>query len=321
MRKIHVKVVINMVATFVLVVLSALIASSGGEIFPFKEFEDRPELCKDLTNRLIEDFGAAGVTREELLKFNSSEFSLGHLVNASFSSESTFKPKTEDFFINSTHLISKRGDPSEHRKFKFEIKDYYDEKAWNLTIEFDSSANTSSIVPKGSLVQLLPMDFYITQYVFTEMTEEGTTTFQSMFHLIEGTRCKTSFDKKTGSNGNEVCWKDPSICRGPNKIKECIENDDIDYLCYDKESQKGKKPVNEDTEVHWMEIAWRIFWHKPAVHYIHKDNTIESFKPRPIQWFCLKAEEEGLDFYCRAIPDKRPAYGTISLKTLSGYSG
>lgn len=273
--------------------------------FPFNGLQDIPELCLKLNNTFIEEFESLGVSLEEFFNSSQSEYNLNPKT-----------PKAEEIFFNQTHLILKP-ESSEHYTFRFLMG------VWNFTIQFDSSANISSIVPNGTLAELLPMDYHITRYAFPpkiyfyvpENTEE------EIFHIIEGTRCKFSFNNDTGADGKEVCWNTPSICRG--NFSKCIENDDIDHFCYDDISQEGTKPPTEDTEVHWTEIALSIYWKKLATYFIRENKTIEFHEASLKEWVCREYGGKGITFYCEPKWFYSPGslYGSLALKTLSGFKG
>lgn len=279
-----------------LVVLAVSAVYCNSQIFPFSAFENHPELCKDLSEKLYEDFKSSGQNLKTLYERDWSEFRSMKLT------EKPKKPVTENFFFNSTHIISKRGEP--HYTFRFLIGVRDRQPRWNLTVQFDSTANISSIVPKGTLEDLLPMDTYITKYVFPEdlVHVQFGESIGSVYHLIEGTRCKLLFNNETVPNGKVVCWDSPSLCRGHYTMKRCIANDDIDYLCLDSISQEGTPfwGHTSDLERHWTKLAGTIYWAKPAIHFIYKNQTIESHKPELTEWMCSESDEEGVDYFCES---------------------
>lgn len=279
--------------------------------------EHIPEYCNELYSTFLEELQSLGLNVEEFFD--------------TLLPESNWNPKTqvtEDFFFNTTHLISKRGESSEHYTFKFSIvdrEDWYDD-LWNLTIQFDSNANISSIVPSGTLAELLPMDYRVTKYTFPPNKDfyfPEDTSEEEGFYAIEGTRCKFSFNNDTGPDGKAVCWNTPRICGG--NFQKCMENDDQDNFCYDDILQEGTRPYNEDTEVYWTEIAQDIYWSDPATYFIRKNQKMEFREPVLKKWECHEYGGKGVTFSCTLDLSN---YGEPNLKisklvrkTLSGFKG
>lgn len=296
-----------------LVTVSALSLLCDSHSFHFNGLPNVPEHCEELNNTFIEEFESLEVTLEEFFDSTPSECNLNPKT-----------PVTEDFFFNTTHLISKRGESSKLYTFKFLILDRTCKgDDWYLTIQFDSCANISSIIPSGTLADLLPMDYHITKYVFPPKIDfyVAEDTDEEVFHIIEGPRCKFSFNNVTGPDGKAVCWDTPSICRG--HFRQCIGNDDIDHFCYDDILQEGAKHLTEDIEVHWTELAQAIYWKDHATYYIHEDKTIEFHEPELIEWLCNEFDGKGIDFVCTVDLTNLtcPLYGSLALKTLSGFKG
>lgn len=153
----------------------------------------------------------------------------------------------------------------------------------NFTLNLETNQNVSSALINATLFRILPINYYITAYQFVNRSSG----FQEEFVLIEGTRCKVQFDKEIGAYDNVVCWEKPSFCRG-SEI-DCIKNDDVNHLCYDVKTNRGRKPVeqNGDTSDHYlMEVGEKLYWRSHLKHIIFEDGTYLTAMATLNKWNC-----------------------------------
>lgn len=343
-----------MFSTLVIVVLTASVVSVSCEIFPFDEFRNHPRLCQELISTIrsklgqdsdspedffnkfdfpkidteglfAKDSGFPEINVEKFFKQSGSRSFDDLFEDLKSKFERSKRAINQDFYFNSTHLIDQRRRSNRHYVFHFEIGALECDKKWNFTVQLDSSVNINSIVPTGTLAEILPMDYRAKKIKFVDGPPDYRGDFEGpTFYVMEGSRCK-----KTGPYDNLVCWDKPSLCRGAKgdfwDNKDCINNDDVDHLCYDTESKKGKNPNSKDPqklEVHWAEIAESIYWAGITTHEVFPNGTIRSYDATLQEWKCTQSSVEGVNFFCE--PSWKPSCGgfdTKVLKTLSGFGG
>lgn len=87
--------------------------------------------------------------------------------------------------------------------------------------------------------------------------------------------------------GPTECWDDMTICRG-NDVENSLENDDVNYLCFDEFTSRGEKQKPPYMKIYWTEVAESIYWDKPAFHRIFENQTIISHEAALIEWTCVE---------------------------------
>lgn len=165
----------------------------------------------------------------------------------------------------------------------------------NFTLNLEANQNVSSALINGTLFEILPINYYITAYQFVNRSSG----LQEEFVLIEGTRCKVQFDRKIGAYDKVVCWEKPSFCRG-SEI-DCIKNDDVNHLCYDVKTNRGRKPIEHDSETadhYLMEVGEKLYWRSHLKHFIFDDGTYSTAMATLNKWDC---KEDGALVLCDLI--------------------
>lgn len=241
----------------VIVILSA--AVSAGNIFPQdpKMFDDHPELCKNIYSEMW--------SLRDALKMMSREEITDKMAN----------PRM------------KRDVAKEIYNFTF-IYDHDPDRFLNLNLKLDSGQMVSSMMTEGTLQNVLPINYKVTWYSFTNGSEEN-----DNYVLIEGKRCKFQYDESSGKFGDEICWDKPSICKG--WIDECIVNDDVDYLCYDTESNDGKRVFDTTVEYSSTDFGEKLYWFTHLSYFIFDDGSYVSAGRTLNVWDCY---QNGLSVVC-----------------------
>lgn len=140
--------------------------------------------------------------------------------------------------------------------------------------------------------------------------------FQEEFVLIEGSRCKVQYDKKIEAYENVVCWEKPSFCRG-SEI-DCIKNDDVNHLCYDVNTNRGRKPAEQesDTADHYLvEVGEKVYWRSHLKHFIFEDGTYLTANATLHKWNC---NEDGSLVLCNLIFYGEGGGSVQLLKSIAG---
>lgn len=143
-------VVAIMHSILIIVVVMASVLGIGSQILPSNLFKDHPSLCSELSSTMSEMFKDYNVDPSKLVQRSKREI-------------------TEDFQFVSSQLLSRRNRSSAFNVFRFQIPKCDD--PFNVTLKFDSGLNVSSIVPNGTLLNLLPMEYHVTEFRFINRSE------------------------------------------------------------------------------------------------------------------------------------------------------
>lgn len=157
-----------------------------------------------------------------------------------------------------------------------------------LNLRLDPGQTVASLMPEGTLLNILPINYKLTWYSFTLEPNRN-----DDFILIEGKRCKFQYDRDLKTYREEVCWEKPSICRG--WIDECIANDDIDHLCYDTVSKEGKRDSGCSSELYSSDLGEKLYWFTHSSYFIYDDGTYFSANRSLDIWDC---QQDGFSVVC-----------------------
>lgn len=214
-----------------------------------------------------------------------------------------------DEFKSGAHLKSSPRVKRSTRDYTFSFNlTEFDVINLNFTLFLEPGHNISTALINGTLFRILPINYYITAYQFVNRSSG----FKEEFVLIEGTRCKVQFDEQIEAYGNVVCWEKASFCRGSEM--DCIDNDDVNHLCYDVKTNRGKNR-RDSGDYYLVELGEKIYWRSHLKHFIFEDGTYLTANATLNKWSCT---EYGTLVLCDLIYYGEGGGSVQLLETLAG---
>ncbi|KAL5279395.1 hypothetical protein ACFFRR_003789 [Megaselia abdita] len=232
------------------------------ELYKIK-FNEEQEICKKLNQTLssiIFNYTKWTALKDDGFNFNTS-------------SNLKFPGNFYDFEVEGKEL-----EEFIIKEFTFFYSD--DEPVLTITTKLSPNSNLSELMPDGTVKNIFPVKYHVMEF-YVECYRECSFPGEIIsFFLIQGERCKAEIDGNMVKN--KRCWSTPGFCRGSKE--QCIQNDDVDSLCYDAESGEGKRK-EDPKEIHYsVDIGEQIYWKTPFRRLV--DTWHSRSDPLLYRWNC-----------------------------------